>query len=99
MLGRPAMETQRVEACGGLNRNTGGGGLAFRSAANDVFINVYEHNGDFNSRWQLGLFPIGSKAGLAIQQHRSNEAAQCRLFQSAYYPLQTSRNQFVIISA
>ena len=50
------METQRIVADACFNRATGGSWLVFKSAIQCVFINVYEHNGDFISRWQPGGF-------------------------------------------
>jgi len=86
------MEKQQVAARDGLNRDTGGGWLAFKSAAKGVFINVHRHNGDCVSPQPSGNFP-------AIPSLRPPSSIACppktlhgQLVQSAYYPLQTSRN-------
>src|ERR1035437_8823484 len=93
LMRRPSMEKQRVEACDGLNQDTGGGGLAFRSVSNGVFINVYEHNDDFGWQRKAGGLP-------AVQRRRLPSSSVClpktlhrQFFQSSFYPLQTSRNR------
>jgi hypothetical protein len=52
------MENQRVEMCDGYNGDTGGILWVFSSVSNSVFINVYEHNGNFVWHGPHGDFPV-----------------------------------------
>jgi hypothetical protein len=81
------MDKQRVKTRGILNRDIGCCWLAFRAASSGVFINVYEHNGYFFSRWQSWGFPSVQRLRLSSNIACPPKMLHRQTFQKPFYPL------------